>query len=166
MMNDDSQATEITSERVSWMCFAYLKLFYQKHKLPPPPHYTWWLPPLGLHTSTDFQGYLKCMTRKRQEPLQAGKVNKVHARKVGRGRTTSVEPLVAVTAKRTLQNHTFSWSSFLSTPCDVVQTTGGDRRDEKESAEPLKAQQKDRVSEMRFHPPPLAWGKTCFSVKA
>ena len=96
------------------------------------------------------------MTRKRQEPLQAGKVNKVHARKVGRGRTTSVEPLVAVTAKRTLQNHTFSWSSFLSTPCDVVQTTGGDRRDEKESAEPLKAQQKDRVSEMRFHPPPLA----------
>ena len=123
MMNDDSQATEITSERVSWMCFAYLKLFYQKHKPPPPPHYTWWLPPLGLHTSTDFQGYLKCMTRKRQEPLQAGKVNKVHARKVGRGRTTSVEPLVAVTAKRTLQNHTFSWSSFLSTPCDVVQTT-------------------------------------------
>lgn len=36
MMNDDSRATDIVSERVTWMCFAYLKLFYQKHKLPPP----------------------------------------------------------------------------------------------------------------------------------
>lgn len=85
------------------------------------------------------------MTRKRQEPLQAGKVNKVHARKVGGGRPMSAEPLAAVTAKRTLQNHTFSWSSLLSTPCDVVQTTEGDPRDEKESAEPPKAQQKDSV---------------------
>lgn len=161
MMNDDSRATEITSERVSWMCFAYLKLFYQKHKPPPPPHYTWWLPPLGLHTSTD-QGYPKCMTRKGQEPPQAAKVNKVHARRVGGGRTTSVELLVAVTAKRTLQNHTFSWSSFLSTPCDVVQMMGRDRRDEKESAEPLKAQQKDRVSEMSFHPPPLTMRENLF----
>lgn len=37
MMNDDSRATDIASERVTWICFAYLKLFYQKHKPPPPP---------------------------------------------------------------------------------------------------------------------------------
>ena len=94
------------------------------------------------------------MTRKRQEPLQAGKVNKVHARKVGGGRPMSAEPLAAVTAKRTLQNHTFSWSSLLSTPCDVVQTTEGDQGMRRKVLS-LRKLSRRTVSEMSFHPPPL-----------
>lgn len=124
------------------------------------PHYTWWLPPLGLHTSTDFQGYFKCMKRKSQEPPQADNMTKVYARKVGGGRTMSVEPLMTFTAKWTLQNHIISWSSFPSIPCDVVQTEGMRRR-----VSSWKLSRRT-VSEMNFSSPPLPWGKTCFSLKA
>lgn len=68
------------------------------------------------------------MKRKSQEPPQADNMNKVYARKVGGGRTVSVEPLMTVTAKWSLQNHTFSRRSFPSMPWDVVQTEGMRRR--------------------------------------
>lgn len=61
-MNDDSEATDFTSQ-LQWGCFAYLQLFYQKHQPLPLPSYMK-ATSFSLCARTHSQGYLKYMKRK------------------------------------------------------------------------------------------------------
>lgn len=148
--------------QISWVrglggfLFCLSQVIYQKHK-PPPPYDTWWLPPLSsLHMQARFPRLLQMHEEKARNHHRQITWTKL-CQESGRGRTVSVEPLFndRHCANGPLQNHTFSRSSFPSMPWDVARTEGMRR----ESAEQLKAQQKDRESEISFSSPPYYEGK-------